>query len=175
LIFRSNVSFPGGGNADWNHWKWKSWKKLWVHGCEDRFSPAFCIAQSNARHGAAQMAGYGAKSRRPPHLSRSARLSCWRFLLTKIGNALEPAPRTPRRENVVDATNPISPDHGSRYRAYAFRGGRDRQQISHRKGRQGIQRRLCGSLRRPEGAIDGRAITIFFAGDNSHAKALSGR
>ena len=121
---------------------------------------------------AAQLAGYGAKSATITALVREADIILLTLPFGEIGNALETAHEQLAGKTLVDVTNPISSDHRSLTIGHLHSGA---EEIARQFPAANVVKAFNAVFAEVYAAqtaqIDGRAVTIFFAGDSPRAKA----
>jgi predicted dinucleotide-binding enzyme len=136
------------------------------------FPPLFASRNQTHAMEAAQMAGYGAKIATTTTLVKECEVILLALPFDEIGNALEPAREHLAGKTLVDATNPISPDHRALVIGHMHSGAEEiASKFPTAKVVKAFNAVFAEVYAGQKAQIDGRAITIFFAGDNSHAKA----
>ena len=120
---------------------------------------------------AAQTAGYGAKSVTTTALVQESDILLLTLPFGEIGAALEPAREHLPGKTVVDATNPITPDHRALAIGHTLSGA---EEIARQFPAADIVKAFNAVFAEVYAAqkaqIDGRSVTIFFAGDHPRAK-----
>jgi predicted dinucleotide-binding enzyme len=136
------------------------------------FHPLF--ASRNQMHAmeAAQLAGHDAKPATIVELVRESDVILLTLPFGEIGNALATAREQLAGKTLVDVTNPISPDHRSLTIGHIYSGAEEiARQFPAARVVKAFNAVFAEVYAGQNPQIDGRTITIFFAGDNPHAKA----
>jgi predicted dinucleotide-binding enzyme len=136
------------------------------------FPPVFASRTHMHAIEAAHLAGYGARAATIAELVQESDVIFLTLPFGEIDNALETVRDELSGKTLVDVTNPISPDHRSLTIGHTNSGA---EEISRQFPAASVVKAFNAvfaevyAAQKPE--IDGRAITIFFAGDNPKAKA----
>ena len=136
------------------------------------FSVLFSSRNQTHAVEAAQMAGHGAKSATTAALVQEADTILLTLPFGESGNALDTVRDLLHGKTLVDVTNPISPDHRALTIGHTHSGA---EAIARQFPTANVVKAFNAvfaevyAAQKPQ--IDGRAITIFFAGDNLDAKA----
>ena len=147
-------------------------KALGVWFAKTGFPPLFASRTDTHAMEAAQLAAHGAKTATLTTLVRQSDVILLTLPFGEISNALEVAREYLAGKTLVDATNPISPDHRALTIGHKDSGA---EEIARKFPTANVVKAFNAVFTEvyasQEPRIDGQAITIFFAGDNPHAKA----
>jgi hypothetical protein len=139
---------------------------------EAGYSVSFTSRNQTHAVEAARFSGLDAKSTSTATLIRESDVIFLTLPFGEVSNALEAAREHLVRKILVDVTNPISPDHRELVIGHTHSGAED---IARRfptaivvKAFNAVFAEVYAARRTQ---IDGRTLTIFFAGDDPHAKA----
>lgn len=144
---------------------------LGIWAAKEGFDVAFTSRTASHAQEAARKAGHGARALEPGQLVRESDVLLLTLPFTEVMKTLEPLREQLAGKTLVDVTNPITPDHRALTLGHTTSGAEEiARHFPQAKVVKAFNAVFAEVYAAQAARIDGRAVTIFVAGDDDSSK-----